>query len=46
VIPKQANPDIDILIGLLKQTADDLLIAYDKKQDRNFAKHILTAKEY
>lgn len=38
--------DIDNLIKELKDTADNLKIAYDKNKDRNFAKFILTAKEY
>ena len=38
--------DINNLIFELKNTCDELWIAYDKKQERNFAKHILTAKEF
>ena len=38
--------DIDLLIQTLKTEADRLWIAYDKTQERNFGKHICTAKEY
>ena len=38
--------DIDLLIETLKTEADRLWIAYDKTQERNFGKHICTAKEY
>jgi len=38
--------EINELIQELKNTADSLWVAYDKTNDRNFAKHILTAKEY
>lgn len=44
-IPKK-NIEIDNLIEILKTEADILEIAYDKKQERNFAKHILEAKEF
>lgn len=37
---------INYLINILKNTADDLKIAYDRKDERNFCKHILTAKDY
>ena len=37
---------INNLIKELKETADLIWIAYDKKDERNFARHILTAKEY
>ncbi len=39
-------PEINFLIEQLKQTADLLWIAYVKKDERNFAKHILSSKEY
>ena len=40
------NKDINNLIDQIKQECDLLGIAYDKQDDRNFARHILTAKEY
>lgn len=38
--------EINTLIEELKQQADILWIAYDKKNERNFWKHIMTAKEF
>lgn len=38
--------NINNLITELKELADNLWIAYDKKDERNFWKHILTAKEF
>ena len=38
--------NINNLITELKNTADELKIAYDKKDERNFCRHILTAKDY
>lgn len=38
--------DINNLINELKQECDSLWIAYDKTKERQFAKHILSAKEY
>ena len=43
---KEITQKIDWLIGLLKETTDQLWISYDKNKERNFAKHILTAKDY
>lgn len=40
------NKDINNLIDQIKQECDLLGVAYDKQDDRNFARHILTAKEY
>jgi hypothetical protein len=37
---------LDELIQKLKATADKLNIAYDKKRDRQFAKHLMDAIEY
>ena len=37
---------IDYLISQIKSICDWMNIAYDKTMDRQFAKHILTAKEY
>ena len=37
---------IDYLINQIKSICDGMNIAYDKTMDRQFAKHILTAKEY
>ena len=38
--------NINWLITELKELANSLWIAYDKKDERNFWKHILTAKEF
>lgn len=38
--------NINNLIEELKELANSLWIAYDKKDERNFGKHILTAKEF
>ena len=38
--------DINNLISQIKQMCLGLQLAYDKQNDRRFAKHILTAKEY
>lgn len=38
--------NINNLISELKQECDNLWIAYDKTKERQFAKHILSAKEY
>lgn len=46
IVLKEITLNIDNLIKELKDTADKLEIAYDNKKDRNFAKFILTAKEY
>lgn len=46
IVLKKITLNIDNLIKELKDTADKLEIAYDNKKDRNFAKFILTAKEY
>lgn len=46
IVLKEITLNIDNLIKELKDTADKLEIAYDKNKDRNFAKFILTAKEY
>lgn len=43
---KQITEDIDFLINEIKQVCISYWLAYDKTQERNFAKHILTAKEY
>lgn len=40
------KPDINALISILKETATKHNIAYDTTQERNFARHILTAKEF
>ena len=40
------DKEINDLIDQIKQECDLLGIAYDKQDDRNFARHILTAKEY
>ena len=43
---KEITEDIDNLIQELKTQSDVLWIAYNKKDERRFAKHILTAKEF
>lgn len=40
------NKDINNLISEIKNVCNELWVAYDKTMDRQFAKHILTAKEY
>ena len=43
---KEITVAINWLISDIKGICNDYGIAYDKKMDRKFAKHILTAKEY
>ena len=43
---KNITKDINILIQELKQQSNKLWIVYDKKNERNFCKHILTAKDF
>lgn len=40
------NSLINELIFELKKTCDEIGVAYDKKDERNFAHHIMTAKEF
>lgn len=40
------NQNVNDLINNIKSLCDSLGIVYDKTNDRNFARHILTAKEY
>lgn len=40
------NEDINNLIVELKEECNQLWVAYEKKDERMFAKHILTAKDY
>ena len=40
------NQEINNLISELKEECNKLGVAYEKKDERNFAKHILTAKDY
>lgn len=40
------NAEINNLISEIKNLCNELGIAYDKTMDRQFARHILTAKEY
>ena len=40
------NQDINNLIWDIKEECNRLWVAYEKKDERKFAKHILTAKEY
>ena len=43
---KVMREKIDNLIEQLKQECDNLGVAYDKQKEREFARHILSAKEY
>jgi hypothetical protein len=43
---KEITIKIDFLISELKNTCDNNSIAYQKEDERNFARHILTAKEF
>ena len=43
---KEITVDINNLLEQIKNTCNELWVAYDKTKDRMFAKHILTAKEY
>lgn len=43
---KEITLKIDELIKSLKDTCNKLWVSYDKYQERNFGKHILTAKDY
>ena len=45
-IENNITKEINNLITELKETANLIWIAYDKKDERNFARHILTAKDY
>jgi len=45
-IENNITEEINNLIKELKETANFIWIAYDKKDERNFARHILTAKDY
>lgn len=42
----KSNPEINSLISEIKNTCSELKIVYDKDDERNFTKHILTAKEF
>ena len=43
---KMITTEINDLISQIKEMCDVLKVAYDKDMERQFAKHILTAKEY
>ena len=43
---KEITVEINNLLEKIKNTCNELWVAYDKTKDRMFAKHILTAKEY
>ena len=45
-IPKPITSDINNLIQVIKETCDELWVAYDKDKERMFAKHIMTTKDY
>lgn len=40
------NSEINELIEEIKETCDEMWIAYDRNEERNFARHILTAKAF
>lgn len=40
------NSEINGLIEEIKETCDEMWIAYDRNEERNFARHILTAKAF
>lgn len=42
----EITTDINFIISELKKTADTIGIAYNNKQEREFSKHILSAKEF
>lgn len=44
--PSTIKIDIDNLIEQIKLKVEEMWLAYDKKDERNFWKHILTAKEF
>lgn len=46
VVKKQITEDINNFISELKNNCDKLGIAYDKNKERQFSKHILTAKDF
>lgn len=46
LVKKEPNQDINNLIKELKELCEEVWVAYDKSHERNFAKHILTAKEF
>ena len=43
---KETTKKIDALISKLKSKCDELWVAYEKKKEREFGRHILTAKDY
>lgn len=43
---KIITQEIDLLISEISDTCESLWVAYDKKRERFFAKHILTSTEY
>lgn len=43
---KDITKKINHLVNMIKDNCDFLGIAYDKERDRQFGKHIITAKEY
>ena len=43
---KEITAEINDLINQIKNVCDELWVAYNKDMERQFAKHILTAKEY
>lgn len=43
---KEITAEINNLLEQIKNTCNEIWVAYDKTKDRMFAKHILTAKEY
>ena len=43
---KEITAEINDLINQIKNVCDELWVAYNKDMERQFSKHILTAKEY
>lgn len=43
---KEITTEINDLISRIKEVCNELWVAYNKEMERQFAKHILTAKEY
>ncbi len=43
---KEITTKIDDLISKIKEVCDELWVAYNKDMERQFAKHIFTAKDY
>ncbi len=44
--PKEITNKINHLVNMIKDKCDELGVAYNKDMEKQFARHILTAKEY